>query len=86
MGINKIQFQKALSMAEFMQRYGTEEKCHMAVVDLRWPDGFVCPECGETRHRSFDRKGLTYWQCSACRAQTMVWTMLIAIFPVPPMP
>jgi len=72
MGINKVQFQKALSMPEFMQRYGTEEKCHAALVAMRWPDGFVCPQCGETRHCRFERKGLQYWQCSACREQTTV--------------
>lgn len=70
MGINKVQFQKGLSMREFMERYGTEAKCHAAVVALRWPNGFVCPDCGETRHCTFERKGLTYWQCSACREQT----------------
>lgn len=72
MGINKVQFQKGLSMVQFLERYGTEDKCHAAVVALRWPDGFVCPECGETRHCRFERKGLTYWQCSACREQTTV--------------
>ena len=50
MGINKVQFQKGLSMVQFMDQYGTEEKCHAAVVALRWPNGFVCPGCGETRH------------------------------------
>ena len=72
MGINKVQFQKGLSMVQFMEQYGTEEKCHAAAVALRWPNGFVCPECGETRHCTFERKGLTYWQCSACREQTTV--------------
>ncbi len=72
MGINLVQFQKGLSMGQFMERYGTEEKCHAAVVALRWPDGFVCPNCGETRHCVFERKGLTYWQCSTCREQTTV--------------
>lgn len=72
MGINKVQFQKGLSMAQFMERYGTEEKCHAAAVALRWPDGFACPECSETRHCRFERKGLTYWQCAACREQTTV--------------
>ena len=72
MGINKVQFQKGLSMAGFMDRYGTEEKCQAALVAMRWPSGFVCPECGGTRHCTFERKGLTYWQCSACREQTTV--------------
>ena len=72
MGINKVQFQKGLSIVQFMERYGTEEKCHAAVVALRWPEGFVCPSCGETRHCTFERKGLAYWQCSACHEQTTV--------------
>ena len=44
MAINKVQFQTGLSMAAFWERYGTEEKCHAAVVALRWPNGFVCPD------------------------------------------
>ena len=72
MGINKIQFQKGMSMAEFIENYGTEEKCHAALVASRWPQGFVCPNCGETHHSTFGRKGLQYWQCSMCREQHLV--------------
>lgn len=70
MSINQVQFQKGLSIADFMERYGTQEKCHAALVASRWPAGFVCPHCGGTRHCTFERKGLQYWQCSACREQT----------------
>lgn len=69
MAINKVQFQKGLSVAEFMERYGTEEKCHAALVASRWPTGFVCPSCAGSRHCTFVRKGLQYWQCSSCREQ-----------------
>ena len=72
MGINRVQFQKGLSLPEFMERYGTEAQCHAAVVAQRWPNGFVCPACGGTRHCAFERKGLSYWQCSACREQTSI--------------
>ena len=57
-------------MADFMARYGTQEKCHAALVASRWPAGFVCPHCASTRHCTFERKGLHYWQCSDCREQT----------------
>jgi hypothetical protein len=50
MGINKVQFQKGLSMTKFMERYGTEERCHAALVKSRWPTDFVCPGCGSSRH------------------------------------
>ncbi len=72
MSINQVQFQKGLSIADFMERYGTQEKCHAALVASRWPTGFVCPHCASTRHCTFERKGLQYWQCSACREQTTV--------------
>ena len=46
MARNKVQHQKGSSEAEFDRRYGSEEQCRAAVVKWRWPDGFVCPECG----------------------------------------
>ena len=72
MGINQVQFQKGLSMSEFIERYGTEDQCHAALVALRWPTGFICSHCGSSRHCTFERKGLRYWQCSVCREQTRV--------------
>ena len=72
MAINRVQFQRGLPMAQFMVRYGTQEQCHAALVASRWPNGFVCGECGCTRHSTFLRDGLRYWQCSACREQTTV--------------
>jgi ribosomal protein L37AE/L43A len=72
MSINQVQFQRGLSMAEFMERYGTEEKCHAALVASRWPDGFRCPACRDERHSTFVREGRSYWQCYRCRHQTTV--------------
>lgn len=70
MSINQVQFQKGLSMAGFMDQYGTEEKCHAALVSSRWPEGFRCPDCGDHRHTTFIRSGRRYWQCYRCRMQT----------------
>lgn len=72
MSINQVQFQRGLSMAGFMERYGTEEKCHAALVASRWPEGFRCSACGDERHSRFVREGRTYWQCHRCRHQTTV--------------
>lgn len=57
MGMNRVQFKKDLSMAVFMERYGTEEQCHAALVASRWPNGFVCPRCGGNPHSTFVREG-----------------------------
>ena len=45
MSRNMVQFQKGLSDARFDEMYGSEEQCHAALVQLRWPDGFECPDC-----------------------------------------
>ena len=70
MPINKVQFQKGLSEAEFQDLYGTQELCREAVFRLRWPDGFVCPGCGGRAHCVIARRSLH--QCNACALQTSV--------------
>jgi ribosomal protein L37AE/L43A len=69
MAMNRVQFQQGLSMTEFLDRYGSEDKCERAVIESRWPRGFVCPACGSTRKLSFRREGLLYWQCLDCSHQ-----------------
>lgn len=70
MPMNRIQFQAGLSIAEFMERFGTEEQCYAAVEKARWPEGFRCPACAGARHSWMIRQGRPYYQCSHCRQQT----------------
>ena len=72
MAMNRVQFQPGLSMAVFLDRYGSEDKCEAALIASRWPQGFVCPACGSGENSSFRRQGRLYWQCSACRHQCSV--------------
>ena len=72
MEMNRVQFQRGLPMAEFMKRYGTEAQCHGALVESRWPAGFVCPCCGGSRHFTFERRRRQNWECLDCRHQTTV--------------
>ena len=72
MTMNRVQFQKGLSMPEFLKQYGTVHQCHAALVASRWPTGFVCSHCGETHHSTFVHDGRQHWQCQACRYQTTV--------------
>ena len=72
MPMNRVQFQPGLSMAEFMRRFGTQEQCEAALTLARWPEGFVCPECGGSSRTTFRRQGRRYWQCSGCQYQCSV--------------
>ena len=67
MARNRVQFQKGYSLTQFMDEYGTEEKCREALFRWRWPNGFVCPRCSQTRHCRVQSRAL--YQCSGCRHQ-----------------
>lgn len=70
MAMNRVQFQKGLSLPQFLQRYGTEEQCEEALILARWPAGFVCPACGGKGVRTSFRRGhQRYWQCAGCQHQ-----------------
>ena len=70
MATNRVQFQRGLSMSEFFERYGTEDKCRRALEAARWPRGFGCASCGGAARSVFERGGMRYWQCAACPHQT----------------
>ena len=74
MKMNRVQFQPGLSMHQFMDLYGTQEKCEAAVISWRWPKGYVCPSCelADASFSSFRRGRLLYRQCSGCHFQCSV--------------
>jgi transposase-like protein len=70
MARNPVQFQRGMSLATFLQRYGSEEQCHDALIAMRWRSGFVCPSCGGRSHSYCRPRRL--FQCSACGHQASV--------------
>jgi transposase-like protein len=55
------------TLIEFMELYPTDEACRRAIFEHRWPDGFVCPRCGQRRAWYLARRGL--YECAACHYQ-----------------
>ena len=70
MSRNKVQFQKGLSLNEFLQEYGTEDQCFEALYALRWPNGFRCPHCDHDKCCELTVRRLQ--QCNDCGRQTSV--------------
>ena len=35
-----------MDLITFQRRFGTEKACRKRLFELRWPDGFRCPQCG----------------------------------------
>lgn len=57
------------SLAKFEERFRTESACLEYLAMLRWPDGFICPEC-QGQHGWQTKRGL--WHCQQCGRQTSV--------------
>lgn len=59
-----------MSALEFQDRFRSEESCEQALVKLRWPRGFICPNCGHDDAYFLQERRLM--QCIICRHQTSV--------------
>ena len=70
MACNKIQFQKGISLNEFLQQYGSEDQCFDALYSWRWPKGFECPVCGHDKRCEVSARRLQ--QCNRCHHQTSI--------------
>ena len=55
---------------DFQKRFGTEEQCEQFLFKLRWPKGFICPNC-QHDDGSFIRTRRLY-QCFLCKHQTSI--------------
>jgi transposase-like protein len=61
LGVLDEKFQDQLAAADYLE-------------SVRWPDGPVCPHCGESERKPYRLKSQTrrLWKCAACRKQYTV--------------
>jgi transposase-like protein len=57
------------TLMEMEERFSDEEACRQYLADLRWPEGFVCPRCGEGKPWTMQAGRLL---CRGCRYQMSV--------------
>ena len=70
MAKNKVQFQKGISLPDYLKLYGAEAQCFDALFQWRWPEGFVCPNCGHKK--SCQLKSRKLQQCNRCHHQVSI--------------
>ena len=58
-----------MTLEEFENRFNTEEACRDYLFLLRWPNGFICPKCGNTKAWAVRT---VLFECSKCHYQTSV--------------
>ncbi|NQW20629.1 MAG: IS1595 family transposase [Chloroflexi bacterium] len=52
------------SFPAFARKFSNEEDCFNYIIDVRWPDGFICSKCGHDQ--AYGRMGLWSLQCKRC--------------------
>ena len=55
---------------EFQKQFSIEEECLKFLIQSRWPDGFICPRCGNTSYYWIATRNLL--QCKKCGYQVSV--------------
>lgn len=59
-----------MSAIEFQDRFRSERDCLEYIRQIRWPNGFICPNCGHDF--AYEIRERRLYQCSVCRRQTSV--------------
>jgi transposase-like protein len=72
MSKNKVQFQKGMSLPDFMKAYGTEGQCREMVFRSLWPNGFRCPDCGHDKYCEI--RSRPCFQCRRCHRQASLFS------------
>src|SRR5947207_1583517 len=62
---------RARSLREFQTSFPDETSCAAFLFERRWPQGFVCPACGDGRAAFLRSRAHTY-ECLDCGRQTSI--------------
>ena len=58
------------NLPELIEPFGSEDKCHAYLEELRWPDGVKCPRCDSDKISRIARR--RQFDCDGCRYQFSV--------------
>lgn len=59
------------NLLAFQRLFPDDDACAAWLIEMRWPNGFVCPECGHDRGWALRGKSHTF-ECAGCGRQTSV--------------
>ena len=60
-----------MSRTAFVTRFPDDAACAQHLYEKRWPNGFVCPKCQDTKAWTLETRAFTF-ECAACGRQTSV--------------
>ncbi len=64
--------QEPINLLQFQKKFNSEEACHQHLFKMKWPNGFLCPECSNSQAYEIQTRTLPLYECTECRHQTTV--------------
>jgi transposase-like protein len=61
---------QAMNLPQLVEKFGSEDKCHAYLEELRWPEGVECPRCGSAKISRIAKR--RQFDCDGCRYQFSV--------------
>lgn len=68
MAAPKTKHLKHLSLFDLFIQYATEEQQVEFFFDIKWPQGFICPNCGHCHYTYYAARHI--YECTECHHQT----------------
>src|SRR3954469_10592191 len=62
--------QQQMDLVKLFEEFGSEDKCHDFLEELRWPDGVKCPRCDSDKISRIAKR--RQFDCDRCRYQFSV--------------
>jgi transposase-like protein len=59
-----------INLVNLIERFGSEDRCHAYLEQLRWPDGVRCPRCDSDKISRIQKR--RQFDCDSCRYQFSV--------------
>jgi transposase-like protein len=64
--------QEPINLLQFQKKFNSEEACHQHLYNMKWPDGFQCPQCPNRQAYEIQTRTLPLYECTQCGHQTTV--------------
>ena len=62
--------QESINLVDFIKRFPNDDACRQYLFKIRWPEGFICPVCGNGKYYLLAKYHL--YQCTDCNHQVSV--------------
>jgi transposase-like protein len=74
--MGQIKFTRQMTIPQFEGLFPTDDACKQYLVGRRWPQGVICPRCGNEKVYALKTRPFN-WQCQQCEKRGYRFSVLV---------